>query len=51
MPSEMPSHRNQLSLRHSAVGQDAPYEAVYGDVSRIIDAARDTAARSVTAAY
>ena len=29
---------------------DAPYEAVYGDVSKIIDAARESAARSVNAA-
>ena len=36
-------------------GHDAPYEAVFGDVSKIIDAARESAARSVnsamTAAY
>ena len=31
-------------------GHDAQYEAVYGDVSRIIDAARESAARSVNAA-
>ena len=31
-------------------GQDVPYEAVFGDVSKIIDAARDSAARSVNAA-
>ncbi len=29
---------------------DAPYEAVYGDVSQIIDTARESAARSVNAA-
>ena len=29
---------------------DAPYEAIFGDVSKIIDAARDSAARSVNAA-
>ena len=29
----------------------APYEAVYGDVSKIIDAARESAARLVNAAY
>ena len=29
---------------------DAPYEAVYGDVSKIIDAARESAARSANAA-
>ena len=50
MPSEMPPHRNQLSLRSSAISQDAPYEAVFGDVSKIIDAARESAARSVNAA-
>ena len=31
-------------------GPDANYQAVFGDVSRIIDAARDSAARSVNAA-
>ena len=31
-------------------GQDAPYQAVFGDVSKIIDAARESAARSVNAA-
>ena len=50
MPSETPSNRDQLSPRRSALSQDAPYRAVYGDVSKIIDAARDTAARSVNAA-
>ena len=30
--------------------QEAPYEAVFGDVSNIIDAARESAARSVNAA-
>ena len=50
MRSEMPSNRNQLSLRRTALSQDAPYQAVYGDVSKIIDAARETAARSVNAA-
>ena len=29
---------------------DAPYEAVYGDVSKIIDSARESAARAVNAA-
>ena len=55
MPSESSSNRNQLSLRRSALSQDAQYQAVYGDVSKIIDAARESAARSVnatmTAAY
>ncbi len=50
MRPKTPSNRNQLSPRRSAPSQDAPYQAVYGDVSRIIDAARDTAARSVNAA-
>ena len=50
MPSEMPSNRNQLSPRRAALSQDAPYEAVFGDVSKIIDAARESAARSVNAA-
>jgi len=50
MPSEPSSSQNQLSLRRSALSQDAPYQAVYGDVSRIIDAARESAARSVNAA-
>ncbi len=50
MPSEMPSNQNQLSLRSSVLSQDSPYEAVFGDVSKIIDAARESAARSVNAA-
>ncbi|MDE2940739.1 MAG: PDDEXK nuclease domain-containing protein [Chloroflexota bacterium] len=50
MPSEMSPNRNQPSLRRSTLSHDAPYEAVFGDVSRIIDAARDSAARSVNAA-
>ena len=31
-------------------GHDAPYQVVFGDVSKIIDAARESAARSVNAA-
>ena len=50
MPSESSSKRNQLALRRSALSQDAPYEAVFGDVSKIIDAARESASRSVNAA-
>ncbi len=50
MPSEVPSNQNQLSLRSSALSQDAPYQAVFGDVSKIIDSARESAARSVNAA-
>ncbi len=34
----------------TAGGPDAPYEAVFGDVSKIIDAARESAARTVNAA-
>ena len=43
-------NRNQLSPRRSALSQNAPYQAVFGDVSKIIDAARESAARSVNAA-
>ena len=50
MRSETPSNRNQLSLRRSTLRQDAPYGTVYGDVSKIIDGARESAARSVNAA-
>ncbi len=50
MPSESSPNRNQLSPRRSALSQKASYEAVFGDVSKIIDAARVSAARSVNAA-
>ncbi len=50
MRPESSPNRNQLSPRHSALSQDAPYQAIFGDVSRIIDAARESAARSVNAA-
>ena len=50
MQSEMPTNRNQLLPRRAALIQDAPYQAVYGDVSKIIDAARESAVRSVNAA-
>ena len=50
MVSETPPNRHQLPQRRSALSQDAPYQAVFGDVSEIIDAARDSAARSVNAA-
>ena len=33
-----------------ASDHDAPYQAIFGDVSRIIDAARESATRSVNAA-
>ena len=40
-----------LSAKEGAFGEEnAPYEAIFGDVSKIIDAARDSAARSVNAA-
>ena len=40
-----------LPSKEGAFGEEnAPYEAVFGDVSKIIDAARDSAARSVNAA-
>ena len=50
MRSETPSNRHQLPHRRSALSQDAPYQAIFGDVSEIIDAARDSASRSVNAA-
>ena len=50
MRSEQSPNRHELQRRRSALGQDAPYEAVFGDVSKIIDAARESAARSVNAA-
>ena len=50
MRSEQTPNRQQLQRQRPALSQDAPYQAVYGDVSRIIDAARETAARSVNAA-
>ncbi len=50
MPSKQSPNRQQLQRQRSALSQDAPYQAVYGDVSRIIDAARESAARSVNAA-
>ena len=41
----------QIAKRTATSGAlDAPYRAVFGDVSNIIDAARDSAARSVNAA-
>ena len=53
MPDE--SKRRIVRKPSTSVIRDAPYEAVFGDVSKIIDAARDSAVRSVnsamTAAY
>ena len=46
MRSESSFIRNQPA----PLSHDAPYEAVFGDVSKIIDAARESAARSVNAA-
>ena len=50
MRSDQPANRNQLSPGRAALSQDVPYQAVFGDVSKIIDAARESAARSVNAA-
>ena len=50
MRSEQTPNRQQLQRQRSALSQNAPYQAVYGDVSKIIDAARESAARSVNAA-
>ena len=43
-----PKPSSMMPVTPGRVG--APYEAVYGDVSKIIDAARESAARSVNAA-
>ncbi len=50
MRSESSPDRQKPAPRDSALSHDAPYRAVFGDVSKIIDAARETAARSVNAA-
>ena len=50
MPSEQTPNSQQLQRQRSALSQDVPYQAVFGDVSKIIDAARESAARSVNAA-
>ena len=50
MWSESSPDRQKPAPRDSALSHDAPYRAVFGDVSKIIDAARETAARSVNAA-
>ena len=50
MRSEPPPDRRQSSLRRPSLSHDASYRAVCGDVSKIIDAARESAARSVNAA-
>ena len=50
MPSEQSPDRHQAIAGRSALSHDAPYEAVFGAVSQIIDTARESAARSVNAA-
>ena len=50
MRPEQSPNRHQLPLKRSALSQDAPYRAVFGDVSKIIDAAKESAARTVNAA-
>ena len=50
MPSDQTPNRQQLQRQRSALSQDAPYQTIFGDVSKIIDAARESAARSVNAA-
>ena len=49
---DMPEKPEQRAVRNTVTtgGLDAPYRAVFGDVSKIIDAARESAARSVNAA-
>ena len=44
------SERRMVKKTAPNGGLDAPYRAVFGDVSKIIDAARESAARSVNAA-
>ena len=50
MRSEPSPDRRQSSLRRTSLSHDASYRAVCGDVSKVIDAARESAARSVNAA-
>ena len=51
LPSDPEGPERRLSEKTATTGGlDAPYRAVFGDVSKIIDAARDSAARSVNAA-
>ena len=50
MRSKQSPNRQELQRKRSALSQDVPYQAVFGDVSKIIDAARESAARSVNAA-
>ncbi len=48
----MPDRPEQRAVRKTGTtgGLDVPYQTVFGDVSKIIDAARESAARSVNAA-
>ena len=50
MASQMSPNRHQTPQRLATLSKDSPYHTVYGDVSKIIDAARESAARSVNAA-
>ena len=50
MPSDQTPNRQQLQRQRSALSQDGPYQAVFRDASKIIDAARESAAESVNAA-
>ena len=49
---DMPDRPEQRAVRKTGPtgGLDVPYQTVFGDVSKIIDAARESAARSVNAA-
>ena len=42
MQSDPSSDRHELSPRRSALSHDAPYRAIFEDVSKIIDAARES---------
>ena len=48
MPDE--SKRRIVKKPSTGVVRDAPYQSVFGDVSKIIDAARESAVRSVNSA-
>ncbi len=51
LPSNPEKPERRIVKRTATTGGlDAPYRAVFGDVSKIIDAARESAARSVNAA-
>ena len=42
MRHEQSLNRHELHRKPAALSQDTPYEAVFGDVSQIIDAATET---------